>query len=82
MQQLLYGINIDGENYGRMGMTNSNMIVCPRCHALIQPVAVHGHYQCQICKSNIDDCCSGEVCQPINISQEEDDDKMTTYKSP
>ena len=58
------------------------MIVCPRCHALIQPVAVHGHYQCQICKSNIDDCCSGEVCQPINISQEEDEDKMTTYKSP
>ena len=48
------------------------MIVCPRCHALIQPVAVHGHYQCQICKSNIDDCCSGEVCQPMNISQEED----------
>ncbi len=52
-------------------MTNSNMIVCPRCHALIQPVAVHGHYQCQISKSNIDDCCSGEVCQPMNISQEE-----------
>ena len=48
------------------------MINCPRCHSIIQPVAVHGHYQCQICKSNIDDCCSGEVCQPIVAVLEED----------
>tara|TARA_B100001027_G_C16089804_1_gene251161 strand:+ start:264 stop:443 length:180 start_codon:yes stop_codon:yes gene_type:complete len=41
------------------------VINCPRCHSIIQPVVVHGHYQCQICKSNIDDCCSGKVCQPI-----------------
>jgi|UPI00012C85A7 hypothetical protein len=44
-------------------MVISNMQICPRCHAIIQPVVVHGHYQCQICKSNIDDCCSGEICQ-------------------
>ena len=47
-----------------LGSMSSNLINCPRCHAVIQPVAVHGHYQCQICKSNIDDCCSGETCQP------------------
>ena len=45
-------------------MNSSNVQICPRCHATIQPVVVHGHYQCQICKSNIDDCCSGEICQP------------------
>ena len=53
-------------------MTTSSMIVCPRCQAITQPLVVHGHYQCQICKSNIDDCCQGEVCQPTTTSQEED----------
>mgnify|MGYP004414481569 CR=1 FL=1 len=24
---------------------------------------VHGHYQCQSCRSTIDDCCQGEVCK-------------------
>ena len=45
-------------------MNSSNVLICPRYHATIQPVVVHGHYQCQICRSNIDDCCSGEICQP------------------
>ena len=45
-------------------MNSLNVQICPRCHATIQPVVVHGHYQCQICKSSIDDCCSGEICQP------------------
>ena len=40
------------------------MIICPRCHAMTRPIGVHGHIQCEICKSNIDDCCSGETCQP------------------
>jgi len=41
----------------------SEVILCPRCSAPIQALVVHGHYQCPICKSNIDDCCQGEVCQ-------------------
>ena len=45
-------------------MIVSNMQICLRCHATIQLVEVHGHYQCQICKSNIDDCYLGEICQP------------------
>ena len=59
-------------------MTNSNMQICPRCHATILPVVVHGHYQCQICKSNIDDCCSGETCQPIIDYQEEEKERPPT----
>ena len=34
---------------------------CPRCGAKVPRVFVHGHYQCQSCRSNIDDCCQGEV---------------------
>ena len=45
-------------------MNFSNVQICPRYHAKIQPVVVHGHYQCQIFRSNIDDCCSGEISQP------------------
>ena len=37
---------------------------CPRCHSLLATVVVHGHEQCLVCKSNIIECCSGEVCQP------------------
>lgn len=35
-------------------MIVSNMQICSRGYATIQPLLVHGHYQCQICKSNID----------------------------
>ena len=54
-------------------MIVSNMQICPRCHSTIQPVVVHGHYQCPICKSNIDDCCQGEVCQ-INLEDDVDNE--------
>ena len=37
---------------------------CPRCHSPLTTVVVHGHEQCLVCKSNIIECCSGEVCQP------------------
>ena len=37
--------------------------VCPRCQSPSQAVFVHGHYQCPVCKSVIDDCCNGETCQ-------------------
>ena len=51
-------------------MSNSNMQICPRCHATIQPIMVHGHGQCPVCKSNIMDCCQGETCQPRTASTE------------
>ena len=43
---------------------NSEAIApCPRCGARVPRIFVHGHYQCQLCHSNIDDCCQGEVCE-------------------
>ena len=57
---------------------SSNLQICPRCHAGIQIRKIHGHYQCQICKSNIDDCCSGETCQPTIVYQEEDIERPPT----
>ena len=35
---------------------------CPRCGAVGAIIEVHGHGQCAMCKSNIDDCCQGETC--------------------
>lgn len=34
--------------------------ICLWCNSLIQPIVVHGHSQCPVCKINIDPCCSGE----------------------
>ncbi len=36
---------------------------CPRCHASWQMVLVHGHEQCAYCKSNVIECCSGDICE-------------------
>ena len=37
---------------------------CPRCHATTQPIVVHGHTQCSVCKFYIEECCQGNECQP------------------
>ncbi len=34
--------------------------LCPRCHTAMQPVEVHGHYQCSVCQLVINECCQGE----------------------
>ena len=34
---------------------------CPRCQNMGQMIDVHGHLQCGICGSVVDDCCQGEV---------------------
>ncbi|MEZ8007413.1 MAG: hypothetical protein QMC60_07790 [Amylibacter sp.] len=41
---------------------NANLRRCPRCQSVLNTVAVHGHEQCNICKSNIFECCSGDTC--------------------
>ncbi len=33
---------------------------CHHCKELTGVVDVHGHYQCQHCKKNMDECCTGE----------------------
>ena len=37
---------------------------CPRCQNVGKMIDVHGHYQCSVCGSVIEDCCSGEICSP------------------
>ena len=55
---------------------------CPRCHSPLRAIVVHGHEQCAICKSNILECCSGEVCQPDRPAPKRPSDESTvTIKS-
>jgi hypothetical protein len=32
---------------------------CPRCQGTLQTVNIHGHEQCVLCHSVVDDCCQG-----------------------
>ena len=32
---------------------------CPRCQGILQSMNVHGHEQCVLCHSIVDDCCQG-----------------------
>ena len=34
---------------------------CPFCTKLTGVLNVHGHYQCEHCGKNMDECCQGEV---------------------
>ena len=34
---------------------------CPRCLCHLEPVDVHGHQQCSVCKFYIVECCNGEL---------------------
>tara|TARA_R110000751_G_scaffold113293_1_gene212412 strand:+ start:245 stop:412 length:168 start_codon:yes stop_codon:yes gene_type:complete len=40
--------------------TDDSIARCPRCQAVLATVNIHGHEQCAICHSIIDDCCQGE----------------------
>ena len=33
---------------------------CPRCLCQMEPVEVHGHQQCSVCKFYVVECCNGE----------------------
>lgn len=39
---------------------------CPRCDTSLQPVEVHGHVQCAVCKLYINECCQGETAEGEN----------------
>ena len=36
---------------------------CEWCMALMEPIEVHGHYQCTNCGKNVDECCQGETIE-------------------
>jgi len=41
---------------------------CNYCGSAMQIVWVHGHGQCHNCKVNVDECCRGESCEKIEIT--------------
>ena len=45
-------------------MIVSNMQICPRCHATIQPEWCMVTTNVKSANQISDDCCSGEICQP------------------
>ncbi len=38
-------------------------IQCPWCGQPTRVIYVHGHGQCELCGTNIDECCRGESSQ-------------------
>ena len=52
---------------------------CPRCHATWLMVVVHGHEQCAYCKSNVVECCSGEVCDKTTTTSSKWEDWSLTF---
>ena len=47
--------------------------VCEWCGFFGEPLEVHGSYLCQICRTNINPCCSGETVHE-QTSEEKDAD--------
>jgi hypothetical protein len=45
-----------------MQVTNNR--VCLYCGQNAPVIWVHGHGQCAVCKTNVDECCRGEVVCP------------------
>ena len=41
-----------------------NVRLCPWCGQMTHLVWVHGHAQCDRCKTNIEPCCSGDETCP------------------
>jgi predicted RNA-binding Zn-ribbon protein involved in translation (DUF1610 family) len=35
---------------------------CFFCQQEIEPIHVHGHYECPVCHTNIMPCCDGDNC--------------------
>ena len=41
-------------------MLDNTLTTCPFCNQITQIINVHGHYQCEHCHKNIEECCQGE----------------------
>ena len=53
----LYNGNIE---YKSSSFNHSKEKVCSYCGQSSQTVFVHGHEQCEVCKTNVEPCCQGE----------------------
>ena len=47
-----------------------DLLVCDSCGILTYQVYVHGHYQCNDCKTVSDPCCSGEHTYLSNTARD------------
>lgn len=41
-------------------MNEKSVRICNWCCQVAVLVWVHGHYQCSVCRINVDECCRGE----------------------
>lgn len=48
---------------------DKDIILCPYCGQISKIVWVHGHGQCAICKTTIDECCRGEIIGNIETPE-------------
>lgn len=53
----------------------SAIIICPYCGLPATVIWVHGHGQCSYCKTNLDECCRGEIIDMEN-NDNTDEHKM------
>ena len=53
----LYNGNIENKS---SSFNHSKEKVCSYCGQPSQTVFVHGHEQCEVCKTNVEPCCQGE----------------------
>ena len=50
------------------------MTRCNRCGQLCSPIELHGHTQCSVCGSVMEECCQGETAEKPPGGREEEDD--------
>ena len=50
-------------------------MLCNRCGHEGDPLYIHGHTQCEMCRQIIDDCCQGERCEK-EVTYKEDCDSI------
>jgi len=55
---------------------NDKLMICLWCGQPAQIIWIHGHGQCSLCGTNIDECCRGEHCNDVPpLDQVPDTDK-------
>jgi len=60
---------------------DKDIIFCPYCGQLSKIVWVHGHGQCSVCKTTIDECCRGETFENEEKKVDEKESEKTEIKT-
>ena len=60
-----------------MGMHSlRDYIICPYCGNPVRVIRVHGHGQCSVCHTVIDECCRGEQIEQTERKQKDHDQNI------